>query len=85
MPHADHQPTRPHRPPRNHPAAGAADPGDSLELLRATAGAEHVDPDIPAVQQIADLLGHLPLALSAIGRHMRAHPTWGLGTTTANP
>ena len=61
------------------------DPDDSLELLRATAGAERVAPDIPAVQQIADLLGHLPLALSVIGRHMRAHPAWALGDYNREP
>ncbi|MEV8547923.1 NB-ARC domain-containing protein [Streptomyces sp. NPDC051572] len=54
------------------------DPHDSVELLRATAGAERIAPDIPAVHQIADQLGHLPLALSAIGRHMRNHPIWAL-------
>ncbi|AZP14787.1 hypothetical protein EJC51_00560 [Streptomyces aquilus] len=60
-------------------------PGDSLELLRATAGAERVAMDIPAVQQIADLLGHLPLALSLIGHHMRDHPAWTLGDYYREP
>ncbi|MDQ0798324.1 NB-ARC domain-containing protein [Streptomyces sp. B1I3] len=54
------------------------DPDDSVELLRATAGTDRIAPDIPAVQQIATLLGHLPLALSVIGRHMRDHPAWAL-------
>lgn len=61
------------------------DPDDSLELLRATAGAERVAMDIPAVQQIADLLGHLPLALSLIGHHMRDHPAWTLGDYYREP
>ncbi|WDV56550.1 NB-ARC domain-containing protein [Streptomyces coeruleorubidus] len=54
------------------------DPDESLELLRATAGAERITPDVPAARQIADLLGHLPLALSTIGRHMQGHPAWTL-------
>lgn len=54
------------------------DPNDSLELLRATAGAERIASDSPTVQQIADLLGHLPLALSVVGRHIRDHPAKAL-------
>lgn len=60
-------------------------PEDSVELLRATAGAERITPDIPAAEQIADLLGHLPLALSVIGRHMHSHPTWALGDYYREP
>ncbi|MBG7700021.1 hypothetical protein HCJ76_18515 [Streptomyces sp. MC1] len=51
---------------------------DAVELLRVTAGADRIAPDIQAIKQITDLLGHLPLALSVIGRHMRNHPTWAL-------
>ena len=62
------------------------DPTDSVELLRATAGAERLTPeDTPAIQQITDLLGHLPLALSVIGRHMRDHPAWTLGDYSREP
>ncbi|WP_437034290.1 NB-ARC domain-containing protein [Streptomyces sp. enrichment culture] len=61
------------------------DPDDSVELLRVTAGADRVAPDLPAVRQIADLLGHLPLALSVIGRHMRDHPAWTLGDYYREP
>ncbi|MEV6942643.1 NB-ARC domain-containing protein [Streptomyces sp. NPDC051172] len=60
-------------------------PDDSVELLRATAGAERIAPDIQAVHRIADLLGHLPLALSAIGRHMRDHPSWALSDYYREP
>ena len=63
----------------------ALDPDDSLELLWATAGAERVAMDIPAVQEIADLLGHHPLALSLIGQHMRNHPAWTLGDYYREP
>ncbi|WP_051814760.1 NB-ARC domain-containing protein [Streptomyces iakyrus] len=58
---------------------------DCVELLRATAGADRIAPDITAVQQIADMLGHLPLALSVIGRHMRNHPTWALSDYYREP
>ncbi|MFJ9155019.1 NB-ARC domain-containing protein [Streptomyces sp. NPDC102270] len=61
------------------------EPDDSVELLRATAGADRVAPAVPVVEQIADLLGHLPLALSVIGRHMRDHPAWALGDYYREP
>ncbi|MEU9363814.1 NB-ARC domain-containing protein [Streptomyces avermitilis] len=61
------------------------EPDDSVELLRATAGADRIASAIPAVEQIADLLGHLPLALSLIGRHMRDHPAWALGDYYREP
>jgi DNA-binding transcriptional ArsR family regulator len=61
------------------------DPDDSVELLRATAGGDRIGPDITAVHEIADLLGHLPLALSVIGRHMREHPAWAPGDYYPEP
>lgn len=61
------------------------DPDDSVELLRATAGADRIIPDSTAVHEIAGLLGHLPLALSVIGRHMRDHPAWALGDYYREP
>jgi hypothetical protein len=61
------------------------EPDDSVELLRATAGADRIAPDVTAVQQIADMLGHLPLALSVIGRHMRNHPAWMLSDYYREP
>ncbi|MFD8806429.1 hypothetical protein [Streptomyces sp. NPDC059597] len=48
-------------------------------------GAERLASDLPAVQRIAGLPGHLPLALSAIGRHMRDHPAWALGDYYREP
>ncbi|WP_433272142.1 tetratricopeptide repeat protein [Actinosynnema sp. CS-041913] len=51
-------------------------PAEALDLLRRTAGADRVDADPAVVARIADLLGHLPLALSVIGRHLRDHPDW---------
>ncbi|WP_369387147.1 NB-ARC domain-containing protein [Streptomyces sp. CG1] len=61
------------------------DPDDSVELLRAAAGAERLASDLPTVQQMATVLGHLPLALSVIGRHMREHPAWALGDYYREP
>lgn len=61
------------------------DPDDSVELLRATAGGDRIVPDNTAVHDIADLLGHLPLALSVIGRHMREHPAWAPGDYYPEP
>ncbi|MBB5932427.1 ATP-binding protein [Streptomyces echinatus] len=51
---------------------------DSVELLRRTAGAEAVTADPTALRRIADDLGHLPLALTAVGHHIRRHPGWTL-------
>ncbi|MFB0619241.1 NB-ARC domain-containing protein [Streptomyces sp. AGS-58] len=53
-------------------------PADSVELLRRTAGADRLATDATALRRIADDLGHLPLALTVIGRHMREHPGWTL-------
>ncbi|MGX1274684.1 NB-ARC domain-containing protein [Streptomyces phaeoluteigriseus] len=61
------------------------EPDDSVALLRATAGADRIAQDVTAVQQIADSLGHLPLALSVIGRHMRNHPAWALSDYYREP
>ncbi len=60
-------------------------PADSVVLLRSAAGTERVTPDGPAVRQITGLLGHHPLALSVIGRHMRDHPTWALSDYYREP
>ncbi|WP_251091766.1 ATP-binding protein [Streptomyces sp. Caat 7-52] len=57
---------------------GPLAPADSVDLLRLTAGADAVATDTGALRRIADDLGHLPLALTVIGRHMRQHPGWTL-------
>lgn len=53
-------------------------PDDSVALLRRTAGAEPRATDTAAFRRIAADLGHLPLALTLIGRHMRQHTGWTL-------
>jgi tetratricopeptide (TPR) repeat protein len=54
------------------------DRAEALDLLRRTAGPARVDADPDTAAGIADLLGHLPLALAVIGSHLRDHPTWTL-------
>ncbi|MEV6054716.1 hypothetical protein [Streptomyces sp. NPDC052107] len=53
-------------------------PVDSVEVLRQTAGADRVTKGTTAFYRIAEDLGHLPLALAVVGRHMREHPGWTL-------
>ncbi|MFJ7150318.1 NB-ARC domain-containing protein [Streptomyces sp. NPDC100445] len=60
-------------------------PDDSVELLRRTAGADRLTTDATALGRIADDLGHLPLALTVIGRHMREHPGWTLDDYDREP
>ncbi|MEU4541552.1 NB-ARC domain-containing protein [Streptosporangium sp. NPDC023825] len=60
-------------------------PDESLDLLRQVAGTGRVDDDLPAAREITDRLGHLPLALSIIGHHMRDHPAWPLSDYYGEP
>ncbi|MEU2435646.1 NB-ARC domain-containing protein [Streptomyces rubradiris] len=53
-------------------------PDDSVALLRRAAGADPLATDPAALRRIAADLGHLPLALALIGRHMRQHTGWSL-------
>ncbi|MBK3522342.1 MULTISPECIES: hypothetical protein [Streptomyces] len=53
-------------------------PDASVALLRRTAGADPLAADTAALRRIAADLGHLPLALTLIGRHMRQHTGWTL-------
>ncbi|WP_189963585.1 NB-ARC domain-containing protein [Streptomyces violascens] len=60
-------------------------PDESLELLRTVAGAQRLGSDAASAHRITDLLGHHPLALSIIGRHMREHPAWALADYYREP
>ncbi|MFG3011884.1 hypothetical protein ACGFZB_15725 [Streptomyces cinerochromogenes] len=60
-------------------------PAASAELLRRTAGAGRDAADTGALRRIAADLGHLPLALTVIGRHMRDHPGWTLDDYDREP
>ncbi|GAA2639376.1 tetratricopeptide repeat protein [Dactylosporangium fulvum] len=49
---------------------------EARQLLRQVAGAERVDADPQTAARIAELVGHLPLALAIVGGHLRDHPDW---------
>ena len=54
------------------------DPGMSLELLARIAGTERLQFQPEAAAQIADLCGHLPLALRIAGARLSARPHWSI-------
>ena len=49
------------------------DPAESVELLSRSTGETG-----PELAQLADLAGHLPLALTLLAGHIRDHPDWTL-------
>lgn len=49
---------------------------DSVELLGRIAGDARVSAEGPAAHSLAQLTGHLPLALRLIGARLAARPTW---------
>lgn len=51
---------------------------ESIELMREVAGAELIDADPGCAAAIAELVGHLPLALSLVASRIRALPDWTL-------
>lgn len=53
-------------------------PDEAIELLRRTAGGDHVDAEPDIATHIAGLLGHLPLALALAASRIRANPDWTL-------
>ncbi|WP_433010892.1 tetratricopeptide repeat protein [Kribbella sp. CA-294648] len=54
------------------------EPSESAVLIRRAAGAA-VDHEPEAAVQIAELVGHLPLALAALAGRIKAQPEWTLG------
>ena len=52
---------------------------DALALVRAVAGPERIAADDPALAEIADLCGRLPLALRIAAALLRHRPAWTLG------
>ncbi|MEU4391733.1 tetratricopeptide repeat protein [Kribbella sp. NPDC023855] len=54
------------------------EPSESAVLIRRAAGAA-VDDEPEAAVQIAELVGHLPLALAALAGRIKAQPEWTLG------
>ncbi|MFC0626511.1 tetratricopeptide repeat protein [Kribbella deserti] len=51
---------------------------ESLDLLRRTAGSAVVDADPATARRIAELAGHLPLALAVLASRIKASPGWSL-------
>ena len=51
---------------------------ESAELLRRIAGPALIDPCTPETARIVELAGRLPLALSLVGRRIRASSGWSL-------
>jgi tetratricopeptide (TPR) repeat protein len=54
------------------------DPGHSVELLARIAGAERIDAEPEATAALAELCGHLPLALRIAGARLAARPHWSI-------
>ncbi|UMO99962.1 NB-ARC domain-containing protein [Amycolatopsis sp. EV170708-02-1] len=65
-------------PGTNRLAVGVLSPNEALQLLRSTARPRRVDVHQDTARKIAALLGHHPLALSIIGRHLHDHLNWTL-------
>ncbi|MFF3068974.1 NB-ARC domain-containing protein [Kitasatospora sp. NPDC057904] len=63
----------------------ALEPKEALAVLRATAGSSRIEEDEQTAGRMAELLGHHPLALSVIGRHLREHPDWELADYSPEP
>ncbi|GHJ43601.1 hypothetical protein Cs7R123_09430 [Catellatospora sp. TT07R-123] len=55
------------------------DPGEALELLGRIAGADRVVAEPDAALAIADLCGHLPLAICIAGARLATRQRWPLG------
>ena len=51
---------------------------DAVALLRAVAGPERIPADDPRLGEVAELCGHLPLALRIAGALLRHRPAWPL-------
>ncbi len=53
-------------------------PRESLALLRHTVGGDRIDAGLPNAAGIADLAGHLPLAVALVGSRIDRDATWTL-------
>ncbi|MEU8351345.1 NB-ARC domain-containing protein [Streptomyces sp. NPDC048845] len=53
-------------------------PGEALQLLREMTGADRIDTDLATAGQIADSVGHLPLALGVVASRIRSSHGWTL-------
>ncbi|WP_231935180.1 AfsR/SARP family transcriptional regulator [Micromonospora viridifaciens] len=57
---------------------GTLTPQDSRALLTSLVGTRHGDADPPALDALADMCGHLPLALRIAGGRLATHPAWSI-------
>ncbi|MBQ0905587.1 NB-ARC domain-containing protein [Micromonospora sp. U21] len=57
---------------------GRFDPGQSLELLSRIIGSDRVRQEADHTRSLADLCGHLPLALRIAGARLAARPHWSI-------
>jgi tetratricopeptide (TPR) repeat protein len=53
-------------------------PAESIDLLRGVAGAEAIAADPATAARIANLVGHLPLALAVVAGRITDSPSWSL-------
>ncbi|MEW2441867.1 ATP-binding protein [Micromonospora marina] len=54
----------------------ALPPGQALELLNATIGADRVAADLAGTRRLVEICAGLPLALRIVGSRLRARPSW---------
>ncbi|MEU2249474.1 helix-turn-helix domain-containing protein [Streptomyces sp. NPDC019224] len=60
-------------------ALSEMDRADAVELLRRILGAERADAEADAVARVAELCGHLPLALRVAGNWLTVRSAWSVG------
>ncbi len=53
-------------------------PAEAAALLARVAGRERIDGEREGAAQVAQLCGHLPIALALAARRLRAHPSWAV-------
>jgi tetratricopeptide (TPR) repeat protein len=53
-------------------------PGEAMAYLHTSVGADRIDGDIASATRIAELVGHLPLALTLATARVKAHGDWTL-------
>jgi tetratricopeptide (TPR) repeat protein len=58
---------------------GMFSPEESVSMLDAVVGGDRVGAEIAQARRLAELCGHLPLALSLAAQRIRARPTWPVG------
>ncbi|GGK89414.1 SARP family transcriptional regulator [Sphaerisporangium melleum] len=61
-----------------HVDVNTFDSGQSVDLLSHIAGTERVQSEIEAAEALADMCGHLPLALRIAGARLSARPHWSI-------